>query len=98
VRTYARLQEGEPFSYKAWIEAVRAGRTIVTDAPPRAEDFEDNGCDGSPLLARRAPELIEAVQSTRHWIETAGRFEQPKRKQNLLDRCNEALAKLGAAP
>jgi hypothetical protein len=29
-RTYARLQDGEEFNYKSWIEAVRAGRTFVT--------------------------------------------------------------------
>lgn len=33
LRTYAHLQPGEPFSYKSWIEAVRAGRTIITDGP-----------------------------------------------------------------
>jgi hypothetical protein len=33
VRTYARLQEGEDFTYKHWIEAVRAGRTFVTNGP-----------------------------------------------------------------
>jgi hypothetical protein len=32
-RTYARLQPGQEFSYKNWIEAVRAGRTFVTDGP-----------------------------------------------------------------
>jgi hypothetical protein len=33
IRTYARLQQGEAPSYKAWIEAVRAGRTFVTSGP-----------------------------------------------------------------
>ena len=33
VRTYARLKDGEGFSYKAWIDAVRAGRTFVTSGP-----------------------------------------------------------------
>lgn len=33
VRTYARLQPVEEFSYDAWIEAVRAGRTFVTNGP-----------------------------------------------------------------
>ena len=32
-RTYARLQAGQEFTYKAWIEAVRAGRTFVTNGP-----------------------------------------------------------------
>jgi hypothetical protein len=33
VRTYARLQPGEAFSGAAWIEAVRAGRTLATRGP-----------------------------------------------------------------
>jgi hypothetical protein len=32
-RTYARLQPGEEFNYKNWIEAVRAGRTFATKGP-----------------------------------------------------------------
>src|SRR5207249_4731887 len=30
VRTYARLEPGEPFQFAAWAKAVRAGRTFVT--------------------------------------------------------------------
>ncbi len=33
IRTYARLQPGQEFTYPNWIEAVRAGRTFVTDGP-----------------------------------------------------------------
>lgn len=33
VRTYARLQPREEFTYGHWIEAVRAGRTFVTTGP-----------------------------------------------------------------
>lgn len=33
VRTYARLPGGESFSYRAWVEAVRGGRTFVTNGP-----------------------------------------------------------------
>jgi hypothetical protein len=32
-RTYARLEPGQEFNYKNWIEAVRAGRTFVTNGP-----------------------------------------------------------------
>jgi hypothetical protein len=32
-RTYARLVDGEPYSYAAWVEAVRAGRTFATNGP-----------------------------------------------------------------
>ncbi len=33
MRTYARLSAGADFTYKNWIEAVRAGRTFVTNGP-----------------------------------------------------------------
>ncbi len=33
VRTYARLDPGEPFSFAAWSRAVKAGRTFVTCGP-----------------------------------------------------------------
>lgn len=33
VRTYARMKAGEEFSLRSWIEAVRAGRTVVTNGP-----------------------------------------------------------------
>jgi hypothetical protein len=33
VRTYARLTEGQEFNYCKWIEAIRAGRTFVTNGP-----------------------------------------------------------------
>jgi len=32
-RTYARLLPGEQFTYRNWIEAIRAGRTIATSGP-----------------------------------------------------------------
>jgi hypothetical protein len=33
LRTYARLEPNQEFSYGAWIESVRGGRTFVTDGP-----------------------------------------------------------------
>lgn len=33
IRTYARIQPAGEFTYKNWIEAVRAGRTFVTNGP-----------------------------------------------------------------
>jgi hypothetical protein len=33
LRTYARLQDGEECTYRNWIEAIRAGRTFVTNGP-----------------------------------------------------------------
>jgi len=33
MRTYALLEHGEPLTYRGWIEAVRLGRTFVTNGP-----------------------------------------------------------------
>jgi hypothetical protein len=164
MRTYALLRDGATFSYKEWIEAVRAGRSCATSGPlisltTRTEDrqaiaiaeahspqppdrLEIVGAEGviaggvevslpaeqsgwfaarclnadgtvaahtSPAVIRagnqplpRRPDaaaaLAKLVEATREWVETTGRFENPKRKQALLDRCAEALARLGAAP
>jgi hypothetical protein len=46
-RTYARLQPGQEFTYKAWIEAVRAGRTFVTNGPLLS--FHVNGQDSGAV-------------------------------------------------
>jgi hypothetical protein len=116
MRTYARC-EG---THKSWVEAVKAGRTFITNGPLDVDAFEPvsgvnwsakrfQGPDGS--FAHTSPEfnvtdrdpdavshLLRSLESTREWIETVGRFANPKRKQNLLDRCAEAVAKLGTPP
>ena len=33
IRTYARIPDGRPFDYGAWMDAVRAGNTFVTYGP-----------------------------------------------------------------
>jgi hypothetical protein len=59
----------------------------------------------SPVAAGTSPRKPEAVAAirelagrTRDWVESVGRFTNPKRKQALLARCDEAIAKLGAGP
>jgi hypothetical protein len=47
-RTYARLQPGEEFTYQNWIEAVRAGRTFVTNGPILS--FTVNGQDPGAVI------------------------------------------------
>ncbi|MFO0801116.1 MAG: hypothetical protein U0804_26930 [Gemmataceae bacterium] len=44
--------------------------------------------------AEAARQLRPLVMSTTEWAEAAGRYQNPKRKQALLDRCAEALAAL----
>ena len=33
LRTYAKIDPGEPFTYESWARAVRAGRTVATNGP-----------------------------------------------------------------
>jgi hypothetical protein len=55
MRTYALLERDEPLSYHAWIEAVRQGRTFVTNGPLLR--FSVNG---KPPGARIDPEPATA--------------------------------------
>jgi hypothetical protein len=47
-RSYARLQAGEEFTYTNWIEAVRAGRTFLTNGPMLS--FTLNGQDPGAVI------------------------------------------------
>lgn len=42
-RVYARLRPGEELTYKNWIEAVRAGRTFITNGPLLTFTVNDAG-------------------------------------------------------
>jgi hypothetical protein len=53
LRSYARLRAGEELSYRAWIEAVRAGRTFVTNGPLLA--FSVNGSDPGAVIEVASP-------------------------------------------
>jgi hypothetical protein len=64
VRTYARLEPDQEFSYGAWIEAVRAGRTFVTDGP--LVSLTVNGQDlGSVLSLPSAGETVRIQAEAR---------------------------------
>jgi len=47
VRTYARIPEDEPFTYAAWMDAVRRAETFVTYGP-----LLDFSVDGRPMGSR----------------------------------------------
>jgi len=47
VRTYARITPGVPFTYDAWMDAVRRGETFVTYGP-----LLDFAVDGQPMGSR----------------------------------------------
>ncbi len=42
IRTYARIREGDPFTYASWKDAVRSGDTFVTYGP--LMEFQVEGC------------------------------------------------------
>jgi hypothetical protein len=59
-RTYARLEPGQDFTYRSWIEAVRAGRTFVTSGPLLLFSVND-GAPGATLdLPANAPVRVRA--------------------------------------
>jgi hypothetical protein len=63
VRTYAHLAEGQPLSYAAWIEAVKAGRTFVTNGPLLTLTADGSGPGTTirlPSEGKRLPIRIEA--------------------------------------
>ncbi|HZY90322.1 MAG TPA: CehA/McbA family metallohydrolase [Gemmataceae bacterium] len=63
VRTYARIPPGEAISYAAWVEAVRAGRTFVTNGPLLTLTVEGHGPGAvveAPLAGRRLRVRAEA--------------------------------------
>lgn len=83
------------------VEAVVEAGWVAARCPPAAGAFAHT----SPVAIggrTRKPEavaaLLKLIDQTREWVDSHGRFTQPKRKQSLLDRCSEATARLGAAP
>src|SRR5262249_13335998 len=65
VRIYARLEPDQEFSYGAWVEAVRAGRTFVTAGPLLSLTVDGHG-PGSVLS------LSEGGQTVRVRAEARG--------------------------
>jgi hypothetical protein len=64
VRTYARLERDQEFSYGAWIEAVRAGRTFVTDGPSLSLEVNGQGI-GSMLSLPDAGQTVRIQAEAR---------------------------------
>jgi hypothetical protein len=60
VRTYARLGEGEEFGYGAWIEAVRAGRTVLTEGPLLRLTADGQGPGATLALPKAAVVKVRA--------------------------------------
>jgi hypothetical protein len=63
LRTYARLPSPGEFTYAAWVEAVRAGRTFVAELPALL-DFTVNGQGPGAFLEMPAAEATVRVRAT----------------------------------
>jgi hypothetical protein len=61
LRTYARLQPGESLTCRAWIEAVRAGRTFVTNGPLLT--FTVNSQDPGSTIQQESPDQVLCVRA-----------------------------------
>jgi hypothetical protein len=72
-RTYARLQPGQEFNYKNWIEAVRAGRTFVTNGPLLS--FTVNDQDPGSVLKLSSPVPPLRVRASARSLATFNRLE-----------------------
>jgi hypothetical protein len=59
-RTYARLAEGADFTYRNWIEAVRAGSTFVTNGPLVSFTAEGHGPGAVLDVAAATPIRVRA--------------------------------------
>jgi hypothetical protein len=56
------------------------------------------GVGGPARDPEAAAALAKLVEQTREWAERAGRYAHPKRREQLLARCAEAVAKLESPP
>jgi hypothetical protein len=74
-----------------WVAARVVGKDVFAHTSPvKLGDPRRAESDLAPLRA--------AVEKTREWVESVGRFHLPKRKDQHLARIVEALAKLGGVP
>ena len=61
MRTCARLPQGEGLTYKGWIEAVRAGRTFITNGPLLTLSIDGHG--PGDVLALQSERGIVAIRA-----------------------------------
>jgi hypothetical protein len=73
VRTYARLEANQEFGYGAWIEAVRAGRTFVTDGPLLS--LTVNGHEPGSLLSLPGEGSVVRIEAESQSVTPFARME-----------------------
>jgi len=82
-----------PVSANGWIAACCQGQTLSGGFAQTSPVFI-RGLQQSARIPAIRQNYIEALRRTAHWVETAGRFEKPKRKEQLiaiLKQAEEAL-------
>jgi hypothetical protein len=98
--TTAELETEFPIQESSWI-AARCWSTNLSELYPHTSVFAHTSpcfvhVPDRPFRCQRA--AVTAVQreiaNVRHWVETAGRFTNPRRKEHLLSLCDAAAAKL----
>jgi hypothetical protein len=72
-RTYARLPAGEAFTYAGWVNAVRAGRTFVSDGP--VVTFDADGLGPGETLDVPQPGAPVRVRATARSVTPFDRLE-----------------------
>jgi len=95
----ATLDAELPLPDGGWV-AARCWGTTKSDLYPHIPVFAHT----SPFFVlnagrtTRAPEAVAAlrreIEAVQHWIETEGRFSNPRRKEQLLSNCAAALGRL----
>jgi hypothetical protein len=85
MRTYARMRPGEEFTYQTWVEAVRAGRTFVSNGPLLT--LTADGQDPGSVLTRQAGDVVR--------VRALGRGVVPFERLEVL--CNGRVVAEAAA-
>ncbi len=66
MRTYAHLPPGEAFGYRPWIEAVRAGRTFITNGPLVFLTVEGEEPSGQPRTVEAGARVWVRAEAVSH--------------------------------
>lgn len=62
MRTYARLLPDEPFTYRNWVESIRAGRTFVSNGPLMTITVDDH--DSGSMVTMPEPGKSVRIRAT----------------------------------
>lgn len=98
VAAAAPRQDGPGFVAELEAPVAEAGWVAARCLPTGGVGFAHTSpvrLGRSAGTAGAAASLRPCVDATREWAEAAGRFENPKRKQALIDRCALAIEALG---